>query len=217
MIEKTFRDASFDAAKWALWVIQRHAEVSWRCLLLHPIADNGSGAFMNYFGRLLMPLFGAEPRSTVRTSPRIWLNDEADDSVAHGWQSWLRRWPVDFFSPPHFCEAAMLEEGVSDHRHERVTMKTLPGPPFEVVEAGTIRISVWGRVVRHEFTNRSLNMTANWVFASAHSRGGRFHSAVARFKTKYNSLVAASSEGKCPLVLTARRSLGDQESDQNTG
>ena len=28
----------------------------------------------------------------------------------------------------------MLEEGVSDHRHERVTMKTLPGPPFEVVE-----------------------------------------------------------------------------------
>ena len=50
-------------------------------------------------------------------------------------------------------------------------------------------------------------MTANCVFASAHSRGGRFHSAVARFKTKYNSFVAASSEGKCPLVLTARRSL----------
>ncbi len=50
-------------------------------------------------------------------------------------------------------------------------------------------------------------MTANCVFASAHSRGGGFHSAVARFKTKYNSFVAASSEGKCPLVLTARRSL----------
>ena len=29
----------------------------------------------------------------------------------------------------------MLEEGLSDHRPERVTMKTLPGPPFEVVEA----------------------------------------------------------------------------------
>ena len=29
----------------------------------------------------------------------------------------------------------MLEEGVSDHRHERMTMKTLPGPPFEVIEA----------------------------------------------------------------------------------
>ena len=62
-------------------------------------------------------------------------------------------------------------------------------------------------VIRHEFTKRSVNMTANCVFASAHSRGGRFHSAVARFKTKYNSFVAASSEGKCPLVLTARRSL----------
>ena len=29
----------------------------------------------------------------------------------------------------------MLEEGVSDHRHERVTMKALPGSSIEVVEA----------------------------------------------------------------------------------
>jgi hypothetical protein len=29
----------------------------------------------------------------------------------------------------------MLEEGVSDHCHERMTMKTLPGPSLEVVEA----------------------------------------------------------------------------------
>jgi len=28
----------------------------------------------------------------------------------------------------------MLEEGVSDHRHERVTMEALPGPALEVVE-----------------------------------------------------------------------------------
>ena len=62
-------------------------------------------------------------------------------------------------------------------------------------------------VIRHEFTNCSLNMTANCVFASTHSRGGRFHSAAAWFKTKYSSFVAASSEGKCPLVLTARRSF----------
>src|SRR4051812_72317 len=34
-------------------------------------------------------------------------------------------------------------------------------------------------VVRHARTKRSLNMTANCVFASAHSRGGRFHSAAA--------------------------------------
>jgi len=62
-------------------------------------------------------------------------------------------------------------------------------------------------VIRHELTKRSLNMTANCVFAWAHSRGGRFHSAVARFNTRYSSFVAASSEGKCPLVLTARRSF----------
>ena len=29
----------------------------------------------------------------------------------------------------------MLEESVSDHRHERVTMKALPGSSLEVVEA----------------------------------------------------------------------------------
>ena len=52
-------------------------------------------------------------------------------------------------------------------------------------------------VSHHEFTKRSLNMTANWVFASAHSRGGRFHSAAAWFKTRYSSFVAASSDGKC--------------------
>ena len=29
----------------------------------------------------------------------------------------------------------MLQEGVCDHCHERMTMKTMPGPAFEVVEA----------------------------------------------------------------------------------
>ena len=29
----------------------------------------------------------------------------------------------------------MLEECISDHRHEDVTVKALPGSPFEVVEA----------------------------------------------------------------------------------
>ena len=28
----------------------------------------------------------------------------------------------------------MLEEGVSDHRHERMTVKALPGPSLEVIE-----------------------------------------------------------------------------------
>ena len=37
--------------------------------------------------------------------------------------------------PPHFCKAAMLEEGVGDHCHKCVTVKTLPGSSFEVIEA----------------------------------------------------------------------------------
>ena len=29
----------------------------------------------------------------------------------------------------------MLEEGIGDHRHERVAVKALPGPALEVIEA----------------------------------------------------------------------------------
>src|SRR6476659_2788006 len=72
---------------------------------------------------------------------------------------------------------------------------------------GTIGIFVCEAVFRHASTKRSLNITANCVFASNHSRGGRFQSAAAWFKTKYSSLAAASSDGKWPLVLMARRSL----------
>jgi len=32
---------------------------------------------------------------------------------------------------------------------------------------------------RHQITNLSPKITANWVFASNHSRGGRFHSSAA--------------------------------------
>lgn len=54
---------------------------------------------------------------------------------------------------------------------------------------------------------RSPKMTANWVFASDHSRGGRFQSWAAWLSTKYSNFVAASSPGKWPLALTARLSL----------
>lgn len=70
-------------------------------------------------------------------------------------------------------------------------------------------------VVAHEaapsglsgITNLSPKTTANWVFASNHSRGGRFHSSAAWFSTRDSSFMAASSLGKCPRVRTARRSL----------
>src|SRR5882672_4106773 len=42
--------------------------------------------------------------------------------------------PLILFFPPCCCEAAMLEEGVRDHRHERMTVKALPGPSLEVIK-----------------------------------------------------------------------------------
>src|SRR5215471_16321507 len=72
---------------------------------------------------------------------------------------------------------------------------------------GSIRNFVREAVFRHWQTNLSPNTMANWVLASNHSRGGRFHSSAALFKTKYSSFIAASSFGKCPLARTARRSL----------
>ena len=38
------------------------------------------------------------------------------------------------FFPPCCFEATILEEGVCDHRHERMTMQALPGAALEVVE-----------------------------------------------------------------------------------
>ena len=39
-----------------------------------------------------------------------------------------------FFFPPRFGNAAVLQEGVSNHRHKSVTVKTVPGPSLEVIE-----------------------------------------------------------------------------------
>lgn len=64
-----------------------------------------------------------------------------------------------------------------------------------------------GAGFEHQSEKRSPKMTANWTFASNHSRGARFHSSAAWLRTRYSSFIAASSPGKCPLVRTARRSL----------
>ena len=55
--------------------------------------------------------------------------------MANGRQSWLRRGPLILFFPPCRCEAAILEEGIGDHGHQRMTMQALPGSSFEVIEA----------------------------------------------------------------------------------
>src|SRR5580693_289060 len=76
---------------------------------------------------------------------------------------------------------------------------------------GTVRNFVRGWAVQHDKAiarvKRSPKRTANWALAIHHSRGGMIHAFSDRFKTRKRSLVAASSLGKWPLALTARRSL----------
>ncbi len=45
--------------------------------------------------------------------------------------------------------------------------------------AGTVRNFVREAGYRHQMTKRSPKITANWLLASPHSRGGRFHSSAA--------------------------------------
>src|SRR3954454_15448067 len=71
---------------------------------------------------------------------------------------------------------------------------------------GTIRNFVWDcddQVV----VKRSSKRMANCALAAVHSLAGIFHSFMVRFKTRKSSLRAASSVGKWPRALTARRSL----------
>src|SRR5262249_34282250 len=68
------------------------------------------------------------------TSLRRWSSDEFEDGLAHGGQGWLRRRPVDSFFPAFCFEPAILKETVDDHRHERMTVKSVPGSALEVIE-----------------------------------------------------------------------------------
>src|SRR3712207_8355205 len=43
--------------------------------------------------------------------------------------------PARLSPPLRRCEAAVLEEGVGEHRHERMAVQAGPGPALEVVEA----------------------------------------------------------------------------------
>ena len=63
-----------------------------------------------------------------------WLGDKFENGLTHGGQfrSWW--WPVDFFLPPCRFKPVILEESVGNHRHERMTVKALPGSPLEVIE-----------------------------------------------------------------------------------
>ena len=76
-------------------------------------------------------------------------------------------------------------DDVHDRSHTPHRLQTTLTPSQEAVAValrkallllGTIRYSVCEAGSRHWLTNLSPNMTANWVLASVHSRGGRFQS-----------------------------------------
>jgi hypothetical protein len=70
----------------------------------------------------------------MRASLRRGSSDEFENSLAHGGQGWVRRRPVDCFFPPCCFEPAILEEGVGEHRHKRMSVKALPASSLEVVK-----------------------------------------------------------------------------------
>ncbi|MBB4399255.1 hypothetical protein GGD62_008406 [Bradyrhizobium sp. ERR14] len=73
------------------------------------------------------PLFFKEFLSAIWALLRRRPKDEIDDGVTYGGHGWLGRGPVDsFFFLPRVCEAMVLQEGVGNHCHQGVAMKTLP-------------------------------------------------------------------------------------------
>ena len=70
----------------------------------------------------------------------------------------------------------------------------------------TIRNFVWDRDDQVVVKQSSERM-ANCALAAVHFLAGIFHSFIVLFKTGESSLRAASSVGKWPRALTARRSL----------
>ena len=64
------------------------------------------------------------------------------------------------------------------YKEERLIVRRRGGRK-RAMGTGTVGISVCEAVIRHASKKRSLNTTANCVFASNHSRGGRFQSAAA--------------------------------------
>ena len=62
-------------------------------------------------------------------------SENGEDGSTDRGQCRLRRPEADSFSPTRFSEAAALQAGVGDHRHERVAVQATPGSAFEVVEA----------------------------------------------------------------------------------
>lgn len=84
---------------------------------------------------LLWQLIRIEGFAAVRAAGWWRLRECVEDCVTEGGEAWLRWRPEDSFSPLGFAEPAGLEEGVGDHRHERVSVQASPRAALEVIEA----------------------------------------------------------------------------------
>jgi hypothetical protein len=58
------------------------------------------------------------------------------DARPAGWAEVVAR---RFFFPPRLGNAAVLQEGVSNHRHKSVTMKTVPEPSHRAMTVAANR------------------------------------------------------------------------------
>ena len=61
-------------------------------------------------------------------------HDVSEDGMTYRWQAWLWGGSLILFFPPRACEAAMLKEGIGDHRHEGMTVDAMPRSSLEVIE-----------------------------------------------------------------------------------
>ena len=67
--------------------------------------------------------------------PRLRPMQTVKDGLSDCWQAGLRRRSRDSFFPSRLGKAAMLQEGVSHHCHQGVSMKAGPGSPLKVIQA----------------------------------------------------------------------------------
>jgi hypothetical protein len=155
--------------------------------------------------------------------PRVRILLRADSGFAReALMAWCEGHRVDYIlglaRNSRLLEALAIDMAWAEDEHEKTgwavrrfkdfRYATL-APGAAAVASSVRRVSefpCWGQF-RHAKIKRSSNRMASWVLAMLHSRGGIFHSFVARFNTRNKSLRALSSVGKWPLARTARRSL----------